>query len=532
MTRQRAFAGTANLVRFILRRDRVRIPIWILALVGFTTSFLPSLPDLYPDEASRQARASIMEGPAGLAMTGPGYGLDDYTVGAMVGQEFFGYSAIIIAIMSLLLTIRHTRAEEETGRAELVRAAVIGRHAPLAAAVIVVVSLNLVIALILGLLMPAALPELSTTSSMLYGFAGAAVGVVFAAIGAVAAQLTFSARGAVGIGMAVLGFAYGARALGDASGTFFSWLSPIGWAQQTRFFVDDRWWPLLMATGVAALLLAGALALSRRRDVGAGIFSPRVGAADASRTLSGPIGLAWRLQRGTFIAWSAGLAIFGAMYGSIIPEIETFIEGNEFVSQSHAMMGSDPVESFMGIVVMLLATVSGGYVLQSALRMRSEETAMRAEPILSGSVARWRYVSGHLLVAVIGGPVVALVGIGVMAAVAAGVSGGASLMGDVFAAAAAYIPALWVLTGLVVALFGLLPKLVHLVWIVLAYGIVIGMLGAFLSLPDWTVNLSPFAHVPQWPNESLNPAPLLVMTMVAVGLIIIGMFGFRRRDLA
>ena len=73
------------------------------------------------------------------------------------------------------------------------------------------------------------------------------------------------------------------------------------------------------------------------------------------------IGLAWRLQRGTFIAWSAGLAIFGAMYGSIIPEIETFIEGNEFVSQSHAMMGSDPVESFMGIVVMLLATVSGGY---------------------------------------------------------------------------------------------------------------------------------------------------------------------------
>ncbi|MFD0557059.1 ABC-2 type transport system permease protein [Stackebrandtia endophytica] len=532
MIGQRTFAGIGGLIRLILRRDRVRIPIWILALVGFTTSFLPSLPDLYPDAASRQARAAIMEGPAGLAMTGPGYGLDDYTLGAMVGQEFFGYSAIIIAIMSILLTIRHTRAEEETGRAELIRAAVIGRHAPLAAAVTVVVSLNVVIALLLGLLMPAVLPELSAASSMLYGFAGAAVGIVFAGVGAVAAQLTFSARGAVGIGMAALGFAYGARAVGDASVQAFSWLSPIGWAQQTRFYVDDRWWPLLLATGVAVLLFVGALGLSRRRDVGAGIFAPRVGAADASPFLSGPIGLAWRLQRGTFIAWSIGLAVFGAMYGSIIPEIETFVEGNEFIAQSYAMMGGDPVESFLGIVVMLLATVSGGYALQSALRMRGEETGMRTESILSGSVPRWRYVLGHLLVAAIGGPVVALVGIGAMATVGAAATGDAGLVGEVLAGAAAYVPALWLLTGLVVALFGLLPKLVHLVWIVLAYGIVIGMLGAFLNIPDWTMNLSPFSHVPQWPNESFDAVPLVAMTVTATGLVAIGLFGFRRRDLA
>ena len=38
--------------------------------------------------------------------------------------------------MAILLVVRHTRAEEETGRAELVGAGVVGRHAPLAAALI------------------------------------------------------------------------------------------------------------------------------------------------------------------------------------------------------------------------------------------------------------------------------------------------------------------------------------------------------------------------------------------------------------
>ena len=38
--------------------------------------------------------------------------------------------------MSLMVVIRHTRAEEETGRAELIGATAVGRHAIPAAAVV------------------------------------------------------------------------------------------------------------------------------------------------------------------------------------------------------------------------------------------------------------------------------------------------------------------------------------------------------------------------------------------------------------
>jgi ABC-2 type transport system permease protein len=34
--------------------------------------------------------------------------------------------AVVVALMSLLLVIRHTRAEEESGRVELVRAGAVG----------------------------------------------------------------------------------------------------------------------------------------------------------------------------------------------------------------------------------------------------------------------------------------------------------------------------------------------------------------------------------------------------------------------
>ncbi len=30
----------------------------------------------------------------------------------------------------------------------------------------------------------------------------------------------------------------------DEYGTWVSWLSPLAWAQQTRAFHDDRWWPV------------------------------------------------------------------------------------------------------------------------------------------------------------------------------------------------------------------------------------------------------------------------------------------------
>src|SRR5690554_1318107 len=77
------FHATGQLVRFILRRDRVRIPTWIAAVVLTTLTVAIALPGLYPTEQERQILAETMRNPAVTSMLGPAYGIDNYTIGAM-----------------------------------------------------------------------------------------------------------------------------------------------------------------------------------------------------------------------------------------------------------------------------------------------------------------------------------------------------------------------------------------------------------------------------------------------------------------
>jgi hypothetical protein len=56
------------------------------------------------------------------------------TIGGEVVFEIFWFVAILGALMNMFLIGWHTRADEESGRAELIRSARVSRHAPLAAA--------------------------------------------------------------------------------------------------------------------------------------------------------------------------------------------------------------------------------------------------------------------------------------------------------------------------------------------------------------------------------------------------------------
>lgn len=527
-----SLTGVTALIRLALRRDRIRLPVWILAIVGFTVSFLPSFPDLYPDAESRQARAALMDNPAMRAISGAGHGLDDYTFGAMVADEYLALTAVVVALMSVLLTVRHTRAEEEAGRAELVRSAVVGRHAALAAAVTVVVAANVVMAALLAVSMPATLDDLSMEGSLTYAAALAAVGVVFVGVGALAAQFTHSARGAVGIGTAVLGAAFLLRAAGDAGDGTLSWLSPIGWSQYTKPYVDDEWQPLLLSLAVATALTAVAVALSVRRDVGSGLKQPSAGPAGASRLLSSPLGLAWTLQRGVLAAWALGLAVFGAVYGSVAAEIEDFAAGNEMLAEAMALEGGvDFLDAFFGMVVMLTAILTGGYAIQAAARARSEEASGRVEPLLAAPIARWRYAASHLTIALLGAPAALLTGAFLMGVTASAALDDRGVLLLPLEVAVYYIPALWLLTGVTAALFGLAPKATGLAWAVLAYAVLVSILGVFLQLPDWAMDLSPFEQIPQAAVEDVAVAPLAAVTAIAVGLLTVGLVGFRRRNL-
>lgn len=528
-----ALVGTGTLIRFGLRRDRVRIPVWVVALTLGTMSTVTEFKTLYSTAEERATAVSSMDSPAALAMTGPRHYLTDYNIGSMTGHQLIGFMAVLVGLMSVLIVTRHTRDEEETGRAELVRSTVVGHHAQLASSLVVAAVANLALAALLTLsVLSAGIDGIATGEALLYGLTLAAIGLVFAGVAAITVQITAHTRGASGMALAVIGVAYVLRASGDVGNDALSWLSPIGWGQRTYVFVDNRWWPLLLCLALAALTAATGFVLSTRRDVGAGLRSARLGRRTASDALTRPLGFALRLHRGTLLGFGAGLFLMGVMYGSILGEAADMVKDIEQIQEALEKIGGASVaESFASMVMVVIAVVAAVYVVMATLRPRAEESAGRAEPLLATGLSRDRWVGSHVAVALAGGTALLLVaglGFGVSGAASVGDGG---LVLQLVGAALAYAPALWVTVGVAVALFGWFPRAGAAAWIVPVYAFLVGYLGSILQFPDWMNNVSPFGHVPQLPAAEMSWTPMLLLTALAAGLIQLGLVGFRRRDL-
>jgi len=521
-------AGTLTLARFIARRDRVRIVVWIASIVALLLVTALSVKGLYPTQASLdEAVTAFGNNAAAIAFNGPAQGLD--TLGGEVAFQVGATGLVVVALMSLLMTGRLTRFEEEAGRLELVRSMAVGRHAPAAAALIVVSAMNV----LLAALVTAGLAGLGLplTGSLVLGASYGVLGLLFAAAAMVAAQITENTRVVYGSCGAVLGAAFALRAAGDVGDGTLSWLSPIGWAQKARPFAGEKWWPLLIAIAVTGGLIVLATVLADRRDLGAGLVASRGGPAVAPRSLNGPLGLAVRLQRGTVIGWSAGLFATGIAYGWVADDIQDLVGDNKAMQDMIARAGGVSLtNSYLSTSLLMLALVGAGFAIASALRLRSEETALRAEPILATSVSRRRWVASHLAVA-LGGSVIVLAAGGLGTGLAYGiVSGDPPQVPRLLGAALVQLPAVWLLVGLATALFGLLPRGVAVAWAALAVCLVVGVFGELLDLPGWLSRVSPFEHIPQPPAAAVSVVSLVVITAAAAGLVSAGLGAFRRRD--
>jgi ABC-2 type transport system permease protein len=520
-------SGLADLLRLALRRDRVMIPAWVLGLGVAVALVASSYSELYADAASRrEVIATLGSTPATLALYGRIFG---DSVGALVAWRLGGVALALAGLMSILLVVRHTRAEEETGRAELVGAGVVGRRAPLAAALLVaaIADFALGVVVLLGVLATG----LGFAGALALGLTFALVGFAFAAVAAVTVQLSESARVANGLAVAVLGGAFLIRAVGDAGPQWLSWLSPLGWGQQVRAFAGDRWWVLLVLLALAAVLIGAAVRLAARRDIGAGILPPRLGPARGS--LSSPLALAWRLQRGALAGWAAGFLVLGAAFGSIAQDIADVIGDSPEVIDALQRLGGgqDLVDAYLASTLQILALIAAGYAVQATLRLRAEETSGRAEPLLATAVSRTRWALSHAFVALAGTAAILAV-----AGLAAGVghalqTGDAAELGRVLGAALAQVPAAWVLTGLALALFGLAPRAAAVAaWAALAACLALAELGPVLELSQSIIDVSPFAQSPRLPGGDLNAAPLW-LAVLAAALAAAGLAGLRHRDL-
>lgn len=431
--------------------------------------------------------------------------------------------------MSIFLVNRHSRQEEDEERTEVVRSNPVGRHAPIAAAVAVVALANLLIAVACGVGFVAldypALGSVVLAASLL------ACGLAFTGIAAVVAQVAAGSRTSLGLSSAALGAAFVLRAVGDVGDSWPRWLSPIGWAQGVRAFADERWWPLALALVFAFAAVLGAFWLSTRRDLGSGILPQRPGPARASRWVSTPVGLAVRLQLGALVGWTVGLFLVGTLYGSIGQDVEDMIEENPVMADFLAQLeGVDVTDAYFATAMALQGLLAAGFTISSALRVRSEESAGRAEAVLAGPVSRWRWTASHLLVAGVGTVVVVGaggLGVGVAFAI---VTDDPGQVVRLTAASLAAVPAVLLLGALAVALFGSSPRFALAAWAGLAVAVLVELFGEVLRLPDWTRMVSPVHHVPGLPAEGVEVLPLVVLSALAIGLVAFGMNGFRTRD--
>ena len=529
-------AGTGALARFALRRDRVMMPAWIyLVLIGVSeTAFV--FARLYRTASSRSALAASGRGnPALLFLYGR---LNGTSVGALTAWRYGVWAALFAVLMTIFIVTRHTRADEETGRLELIGSARVGRQAPLAAAVAVAVTANLALTALLCLALP--LLGLPTAGSAAFALAIGTCGLAFTGINAVTAQLASGARGARGLAIGVLGMSFLLRAIGDSAGAsgpaWLTWASPLGWTEMLRPFAAVRWWVLALPLGLCALGIWAAFELNGRRDLGAGLLPGRPGRASASAALRGPLSLAWRLQWQTLAGWAAGYVFIFAVCGAAAKGIGQLFGTSGALRTEFARIGGQSaiVNAYLAALMLLAGLAAAAYGVSTVLRLSSQETGQSADLILSGTVGRVRWALGHVLVAALGMALLVVV-----AGVATGLGYGLRAGGAgpetarMLGAALAQLPAALVVAAVAVAAFGVVPRACAAVgWTALGLVSALSLFGPSLQLPRWAIDISPFAFAPRLPGGAVTVAALLWLLAVSAVLAAFGLAALRRRDVA
>ena len=526
-----SLAGLGQMARLAIRRDRLRTVLWAVGIIGVVAATGSSITQLYNTQAQLDQYGQLMQDNAALIVqAGPGYGLQTPTTGSVMVNELGIWMIIAFGLMNIFIVVRHTRTEEETGRAELARAAPLGRYTATSAALIVATATNLIIAT--GVVITLLLFGLPLLGSVAFGLALLGAGSTFAAVGLVAAQVAANSRTALAIGGVALAASFVLRAVGDVGSGHASWLSPIGWAQAIRAYADERWWVMVLPTTATVLFVALAFSLQARRDFGAGLMTPAAGRAHATDRLRTPLALAVRTQRAAIMGWTVGLGLMGLFYGIVADQADTILEDNPEMEEFFAHLGDASVtDAYLATSELMLALIASGFTISSVLRMRAEEIAGRADSILAARISRTRWATGHLLVAAVGTLVVVGVSGAAMGAGFAAMSGDLDHIPTLFAAAVAQVPALWVMGGVSMLLYSLAPNWSMAAWLTLVGVLVVGILGNVLDLPTWTMNVSPFQHVPAMPAESFTLWPILFLLGVAVTATVGGILALRRRDM-
>jgi ABC-2 type transport system permease protein len=534
--RSSTLAGTGQLARLAVRRDRIMLPAWVYALtvvVGASAGY--GLKTVYKTASSRATLVGTIRHDASLSFL---YGqLHGSSLGAIASWRYLMYGSLAAGLMSIFLVVRHTRADEETGRLELVGSAAVGRRTPLAVALLLAATANALLFVLTSIVL--AFGGLPVAGSIAFALGEACCGLVFAGLAAIAAQVSGTARGARGMAIAALAVAFLLRGIGDSGGghglSWLTWLSPMGWSEVMRPFAAERWWVLALPAAAVVATVTAAFVLAALRDHGAGMVAPRPGPDHGSPLLAGPAGLAWRLQRAVLAGWAAGFLVGGLAIGIVAKSIGKLVGTSPGVDKALRDIGGQTglTNAYLAACMTLIGLIAAAYAVSIVVRMRSEEADGRAEPVLASPVGRVRFGGSQLLVVLAGTALVLVVaGVGVGLGIGVADSDLGTELPRLVGAGLAQLPAALAVAGVGVVFLGVLPRwCVPAAWIALGVCGFIGVFGPALKLSQAALDISPFTHVPKLPGGAFSVTPILWLSLATLLMATAGLAGMRHRDI-
>lgn len=524
-----ALAGGRPLLAVTLRQNARSIAPWVVGVAALSGSSILAYDVIFTDVEQRAGLARTLGSNPALALVfGPARDL--LSADGFNAWRSGVLGAFIAALMAIILVVRTSRADEDSGQAELIASGVLSRPARLTVSVVTACLASLGVG-VLSFVVTIALGGGISTTLILAGCFTAS-GLMFMGVAAVTAQLASEAGAATGLAMAALGVSYLIRGFVDSSDSagWAHWLSPLGWLQQTKPATENNPWPLLAALGLAACLTLAAFALQARRDFGQGLIATRGGPERAG--YAGSIwGLAVKLNRGSLTTWLVAFIAIGVVFGDLVSSVTSVIGSNPaFARLAAAGGGSSLTFGFIVTILQLAGLIGAVFGVQVVMRVHAEETSERVEPLLAGALHRSTYLASNATIAFLGPTIVYLVG-GTAIAVIAQTSQTSSF-GDVISQTLVTVPAIWVLIALALAAVGAQPAVRVVGWLGVVVSFVLTLLGPTFRLPGWALGISPLHHVPNVTVHSPDWAGLVALIAVAAALTIIAFTGYQRRDIA
>lgn len=468
---------------------------WTLAalIVGTgvaTAAAVPAYAGTYPTAAARLAAAQRARADSALTLL---YGRlpEPGTPAQFAVWEFGALTCLILAVLFALLTVQCTRAAEDAGQTELIRACGMRPAVPLHAAVVVLGATALATGVASGL----AMATLATAAAACaYGCAIAATLLLITLGVGVLAQLAPDATRARSAAVVFVVAAFLARAVADDGGPrWIGWCSPLFVRETVAPAAGDRWWPFAVVAVAAVALAACAGALAVRRDLGSGHWprAPRLARSLPVRSMSG---LAFRLSGSSLARWAVVVTVCGA---ALVGMGQTTVRSAE-AGQLHGgilgtqVTGSDPAAAFLRYVGTVLAVATAVQAVAAVTRVRTDERAGYLEQLRATGIRPWQPLAAGLRVAYAGT-------LATLAAAAAAcwVVGRTTLgitVGDATHLVLGQWAAMVASAGFAALIVGAAPRYTAVAWAPPAAGAVIALLGPLLRLPQTLIDHGLFAQ--------------------------------------